>query len=134
PISTLFPYTTLFRSHRSELRPGPRRASRARRWPGIRSRGPGTSFRAFRPARHAGAGRPAGRRAAPAQRAGPRDRGGGGGAGPSGMAGGGRGMSPIRLLVADDHFVVRTGLRAVIDPEPDMQVVAEAGTGQQAVQ
>ena len=38
-------------------------------------------------------------------------------------------MSPIRLLVADDHFVVRTGLRAVIDPEPDMQVVAEAGTG-----
>lgn len=43
-------------------------------------------------------------------------------------------MSPIRVLVADDHFVVRTGLRAVIDPEPDMQVVAEAGTGQQALQ
>jgi DNA-binding NarL/FixJ family response regulator len=43
-------------------------------------------------------------------------------------------MSPIRVLVADDHFVVRTGLRAVIDPEPDMEVVAEAGTGEQALQ
>jgi DNA-binding NarL/FixJ family response regulator len=43
-------------------------------------------------------------------------------------------MNPIRVLVADDHFVVRMGLRAVIDLEPDMDVVAEAGTGQQAVQ
>jgi two-component system NarL family response regulator len=43
-------------------------------------------------------------------------------------------MNPIRVLVADDHFVVRMGLRAVIDPEPDMKVVAEANTGQQAVQ
>jgi two-component system NarL family response regulator len=43
-------------------------------------------------------------------------------------------MNPIRVLVADDHFVVRIGLRAVIDPEPDMKVVAEANTGQQAVQ
>ncbi len=43
-------------------------------------------------------------------------------------------MNPIRVLVADDHFVVRMGLRAVIDPEPDLEVVAEASTGRQAVQ
>jgi two-component system NarL family response regulator len=43
-------------------------------------------------------------------------------------------MDPIRVLVADDHFVVRMGLRALIDAEPDMHVVAEAGTGQQAVE
>jgi two-component system NarL family response regulator len=42
-------------------------------------------------------------------------------------------MNPIRVLVADDHFVVRIGLRAVIEPEPDMTVVAEADTGEKAV-
>jgi two-component system NarL family response regulator len=43
-------------------------------------------------------------------------------------------MNLIRVLVADDHFVVRMGLRAVIDLESDMDVVAEASTGHQAVQ
>lgn len=45
-------------------------------------------------------------------------------------------MSPvtIRLLLADDHPVVRTGLRAVLEAEPDFEVVAEAPTAEQAVE
>jgi two-component system NarL family response regulator len=39
----------------------------------------------------------------------------------------------IRVLLADDHQVVRVGLRAIIDAEPDMQVVAEAADGPAAV-
>ncbi|MFE9257340.1 response regulator [Streptomyces sp. NPDC006879] len=39
----------------------------------------------------------------------------------------------IRLLLADDHPVVRAGLRAVLDTEPDFTVVAEATTAEQAV-
>jgi DNA-binding NarL/FixJ family response regulator len=39
----------------------------------------------------------------------------------------------IRILVVDDHPVVRLGLRAMIDAEPDMEVVAEAGDGPGAV-
>ena len=39
----------------------------------------------------------------------------------------------IRILIADDHQVVRVGLRAVIDAEPDMQVVAEAADGRSAI-
>ena len=35
----------------------------------------------------------------------------------------------IRVLIVDDHRVVRVGLRAIIDAEPDMQVVAEAADG-----
>ena len=35
----------------------------------------------------------------------------------------------IRILVVDDHMIVRVGLRTVISEEPDMQVVAEAGDG-----
>lgn len=34
---------------------------------------------------------------------------------------------PIRVVIADDHAVVRTGLRMVLDAEPDIEVVAEAG-------
>ena len=40
----------------------------------------------------------------------------------------------IRLLVVDDHSVVREGLTAIIDRQPDMQVIAEAANGQQAVE
>jgi|SRR5208337_3396642 len=39
----------------------------------------------------------------------------------------------IRILVADDHFLVRMGLIALVNTEPDMEVVAEAADGEQAV-
>jgi DNA-binding NarL/FixJ family response regulator len=38
-----------------------------------------------------------------------------------------------RLLLADDHVVVRRGLRLVLDAEPDLEVVAEAGDGAEAM-
>ncbi|MFF4172520.1 response regulator [Streptomyces sp. NPDC001744] len=40
----------------------------------------------------------------------------------------------VRLLLADDHPVVRAGLRAVLDTEPDFTVVAEAATAERAVE
>jgi DNA-binding NarL/FixJ family response regulator len=39
-----------------------------------------------------------------------------------------------RVLLADDHAVVRSGLRAVLDGEPDIEVVAEAADGTEAVE
>lgn len=39
----------------------------------------------------------------------------------------------IRLLLADDHPVVRAGLRAVLETEPDFEVLAEASTGEEAI-
>jgi DNA-binding NarL/FixJ family response regulator len=39
----------------------------------------------------------------------------------------------IRILVADDHFVVRMGLTALVNTEPDFEVVGEAVDGAQAV-
>jgi DNA-binding NarL/FixJ family response regulator len=42
-------------------------------------------------------------------------------------------MRPIRLLIADDHPVVRDGLRAMLATQPDMELVGEAATGTQAV-
>jgi DNA-binding NarL/FixJ family response regulator len=39
----------------------------------------------------------------------------------------------IRLLIVDDHFVVRIGLASTLNLEPDMQVVAEARSGREAV-
>ena len=39
----------------------------------------------------------------------------------------------IRILVADDHFVVRIGLVALVNTEPDLEVVGEAVDGAQAV-
>ncbi|MYW65025.1 response regulator [Streptomyces sp. SID8379] len=38
----------------------------------------------------------------------------------------------IRILLADDHPVVREGLRAMLDAEPDLEVVAEASNGPRA--
>ncbi len=40
----------------------------------------------------------------------------------------------IRILIADDHYVVRMGLAAVVNSENDMEVVAEAADGAQAVE
>ena len=40
----------------------------------------------------------------------------------------------IRILVADDHPIVRSGLRKVLDAQPDLEVVAEAADGAQAVE
>jgi DNA-binding NarL/FixJ family response regulator len=40
---------------------------------------------------------------------------------------------PVRLLLADDHPVVRAGLRAVLETEPGLVVVAEAATAEEAV-
>ncbi|MFF8641055.1 response regulator [Streptomyces sp. NPDC015345] len=40
----------------------------------------------------------------------------------------------VRLLLADDHPVVRAGLRAVLDAEPDFEIVAEAATAEGAVE
>jgi DNA-binding NarL/FixJ family response regulator len=39
----------------------------------------------------------------------------------------------IRVLIADDHGIVRSGLRMLIERQPDMDVVAEAGDGVEAV-
>jgi two-component system response regulator NreC len=40
----------------------------------------------------------------------------------------------IHILLADDHSVLRSGLRALLSIEPDFDVVGEAGTGREAVQ
>lgn len=42
--------------------------------------------------------------------------------------------SKLRILIADDHALVRIGLRASIEMEPDFSVVAEAGSGEQTLQ
>ncbi len=42
-------------------------------------------------------------------------------------------MSEIRVLIAEDHKTVRTGLKMIIDAETDMKVVGEAGDGRQAI-
>ena len=39
----------------------------------------------------------------------------------------------LRILIADDHAVVRVGLMSVLSLEPDIEVVAEASTGEEAV-
>ncbi|AQT70377.1 response regulator [Streptomyces sp. fd1-xmd] len=41
--------------------------------------------------------------------------------------------SPTRILLADDHALVRRGVRLILDAEPDLTVVAEAGDGAEAV-
>ena len=42
-------------------------------------------------------------------------------------------MTPVRILLADDHVVMRNGLRLLLERQPHLQVVGEAADGRQAV-
>ena len=42
-------------------------------------------------------------------------------------------VTKIRVMLADDHPVVRDGLAAIVNQQPDMEVVVEAGDGEQAI-
>jgi DNA-binding NarL/FixJ family response regulator len=42
-------------------------------------------------------------------------------------------MTPIRVLIADDHTLVRAGIRGLLQRLPDVEVVGEAGEGQEAL-
>ncbi|MFC1956558.1 response regulator transcription factor, partial [Chloroflexota bacterium] len=42
-------------------------------------------------------------------------------------------MDKIKILIADDHAVVREGTRQILEQESDMEVVAEAADGEEAV-
>ncbi|MGW0785617.1 response regulator [Streptomyces sp. NPDC002913] len=44
------------------------------------------------------------------------------------------GPAKTRILLADDHALVRRGVRLILDGEPDLQVVAEAGDGAEAIE
>lgn len=43
-------------------------------------------------------------------------------------------MPPIRLVLADDHEIVRAGLRMLLESQPDMEIVAEASCGLEAIE
>jgi two-component system, NarL family, response regulator len=43
-------------------------------------------------------------------------------------------QKPIRVLTVDDHALLRRGIRALVGAEPDMQLVAEASTGREALE
>ena len=43
-------------------------------------------------------------------------------------------MKRIRILLADDHAVVRQGFKMILDAQADMEIVGEAGNGRQAVE
>lgn len=40
----------------------------------------------------------------------------------------------VRILIADDHMLIRQAVRGVVEQEPDLEIVAEAGDGQEAAQ
>jgi DNA-binding NarL/FixJ family response regulator len=43
-------------------------------------------------------------------------------------------MEKHKVIIAEDHTILREGLRALLSSEPDLQIVAEAGNGREAVQ
>lgn len=45
-----------------------------------------------------------------------------------------RSVEKIRVLLADDHAILRSGLRMLINSQEDMEVIAEAGDGEQALE
>ncbi|MER7764325.1 response regulator transcription factor [Streptomyces sp. NPDC097619] len=75
-----------------------------------------------------GASSPATRRGYPVGSPGPEETGTTGKAGDAGQAG-----EPISVFLLDDHEVVRRGVHDLLDAEPDMRVVGEAGTVEQAL-
>jgi DNA-binding NarL/FixJ family response regulator len=46
----------------------------------------------------------------------------------------GEGAVSIRLLIADDHALVRSGLRSMLEREPGIEIVGEARNGREAVE
>src|SRR5438067_406330 len=46
---------------------------------------------------------------------------------------GGHEQAPRRVIIADDHELARLGLRTMLSPEPDLEVVGEAATGREAI-
>jgi len=43
-------------------------------------------------------------------------------------------MGPIRILIADDHAIIRRGLRTLLEHEPGFEVIAEASDGREAIE
>ncbi len=43
-------------------------------------------------------------------------------------------MNKIKVIIADDHSLFREGTRSLIDQEPDMEVIGEAGDGEEAIE
>ncbi|GAA4236289.1 response regulator transcription factor [Actinomadura meridiana] len=52
----------------------------------------------------------------------------------SGGPPGGAAQAPVKVLLADDQVLVRAGFRALLDAQPDIEVVGEASDGEQAVE
>ena len=44
-----------------------------------------------------------------------------------------RSAKPVRILIAEDHIIARAGVQAIVNAQPDMIIVAEAGNGEQAL-
>lgn len=42
-------------------------------------------------------------------------------------------MKKVRILLADDHQILRDGLRTLLNTQEDMEVIAEADTGRKAI-
>lgn len=42
-------------------------------------------------------------------------------------------MHPVKIILADDHKLVRQGMRALLDAQPELEVIGEAGDGQEAL-
>jgi YesN/AraC family two-component response regulator len=43
-------------------------------------------------------------------------------------------MNKLRILIAEDHEMMRAGIKLLVDSEADMEVVGEAGDGRMAIE